>query len=89
MPAGLPLPALKYPEKFLPPNSGIPMTTPGANVTGAKAPAPPPPTMPVEKLIQSMQPEQPLIVDSSSGGGYGSSQSGATSSSSAMPAAPQ
>jgi pilus assembly protein CpaC len=79
MPAGLPLPALKYPEKFLPPNSGIPMTTP----------APPPPTMPVEKLIQSMQPEQPLIVDSSSGGGYGSSQSGATSSSSAMPAAPQ
>ncbi len=88
IPAGQPLPALKYPAKFLPPNSGIPMTTPGANVTGAKPPAPPPPTMPVEKLIQSMQPEQPLIVDSSTGG-YGSSQSGATSSSSAMPAAPQ
>jgi hypothetical protein len=45
--------------------------------------------MPVEKLIQSMQPEQPLIVDSSSGGGYGSSQSGATSGASMGPAAPQ
>ena len=85
IPAGQPLPALKYPAKFLPPNSGIPMTTPDANVTGAKTPLPPPPTMPVEKLIQSMQPEQPLVVDSSSGGGYGSSQSGATSSTSAAP----
>jgi pilus assembly protein CpaC len=89
MPVGQPLPALKYPEKFLPPNSGIPMTTPGADVSGAKAPVPPPPTMPVEKLIQSMQPEQPLVVDSSTGGGYGASQSGATSGTSMAPAAPQ
>ena len=43
-------------------------------------------TMPVEKLIQSMQPEQPMVVDSpSGGGGYGSSQSGSTSSTSAAP----
>ena len=91
IPAGQPLPALKYPDKFLPSNSGIPMTTPGASVTGAKAPTPPPPTMPVEKLIQSMQPEQPLVTDATSNtGGYSSSQSGATSSgSSAAPAAPQ
>ncbi len=86
IPAGQPLPALKYPAKFLPPNSGIPMNNPDANVTGAKTALPPPPTMPVEKLIQSMQPEQPLVVDSpSGGGGYGSSQSGSTSSTSAAP----
>jgi pilus assembly protein CpaC len=90
IPAGQPLPALKYPEKFLPPNSNIPMTTPGPDVTGAKAPAPPPPTMPVEKLIQSMQPEQPLITDSGfSTGSYSATQSGASSGTSAAPAAPQ
>jgi pilus assembly protein CpaC len=91
IPAGQPLPALKYPDKFLPSNSNIPMTTPGANVTGAKAPAPPPPTMPVEKLIQSMQPEQPLVTDSGfTVTGYNAaSQSGASSGTSAAPAAPQ
>jgi pilus assembly protein CpaC len=87
MPVGQPLPALKYPDKFLPPNSGIPMTTPGPDVTGLKAPPPPPPTMPVEKLIQSLQPEQPLVTDS----GYTTSGYGASggSSASAAPAAPQ
>ena len=91
IPAGQPLPALKYPDKFLPSNSNIPMTTPGANVTGAKAPAPPPPTMPVEKLIQSMQPEQPLITDSgyTTTGYSAASQSGASSGAPAAPAAPQ
>ena len=91
IPAGQPLPALKYPDKFLPSNSNIPMTTPGADVTGAKAPAPPPPSMPVEKLIQSMQPEQPLVTDSGyTTGGYSvASQPGASSGSPAAPAAPQ
>ena len=91
IPAGQPLPALKYPDKFLPPNSNIPMTTPGANVTGARSPAPSPATMPVEKLIQSMQPEQPLITDSGyTTGGYSvGSQSGASSGTPAAPAAPQ
>jgi pilus assembly protein CpaC len=90
IPAGQPLPALHYPDKFLPSNSNIPMTTPGRDVTGAKAPAPPPPSMPIEKLIQSMQPEQPLVIDP---GGYnssgGSGSSGATAAASPAPAAPQ
>jgi pilus assembly protein CpaC len=88
IPAGQPVPALKYPDKFLPSNSGIPMTTPGRDATGAKALAPPPPTMPVEKLIQSMQPEQPLVIDSSYSGG-GSYSSGSSQSTPMAPAAPQ
>ena len=68
IPAGAPLPQLKYPEKFLPPNSGIPMHTPD----GTPNPnAPPPPTMPVEKLLESMKPEKPLTDDSLSTGGFG------------------
>jgi pilus assembly protein CpaC len=68
---GQPLPQLNYPEKFLPPNSNIPMTTPGANVTGLKPPPPPPQTIPVEQLIQSMQPEKQLVIDSTyAPGGY-------------------
>jgi pilus assembly protein CpaC len=87
--AGQPLPQVNYPEKFLPPNSSIPMTTPttpttpGASVTGVQ----PPRTMPVEQLIQSMQPEKPLM-DSSSGG-YGSGSSGSSSMSSAPSSTPQ
>ena len=65
IPATEPLPQLKYPDKFLPLNSNIPMTTPGPEVTGAKPLPPRPPTIPVEKLVQSMQPEQPLLIDSS------------------------
>jgi pilus assembly protein CpaC len=65
MPAGAPLPALHYTDKFLPPNSNIPMTNPGPEVTGAKASAASPSTMQVEKLVQSMKPEQPLTIDSS------------------------
>jgi pilus assembly protein CpaC len=87
MPVGAPLPQLKYPDKFLPSNSNMPMTTPGAEVTGAKPLAPRLPTMPVEKLVQSMQPEIPLVIDSSMSatGGSSSSQTGT----SAVPAAPQ
>jgi pilus assembly protein CpaC len=83
IPAGAPLPQLKFPDKFLPPNSNIPMTNPGPEV-----PQPPPtPTMPVEKLIQSMQPEQPLQIDSSmsaSGGGT-STSTGSTSGAATTP----
>lgn len=90
IPAGQPLPALKYPDKFLPPNTGIPMTTPGPDVTGIKPPPPPGPTMPVEKLIQSMQPEQPLVTDSGySTGSYSTSAGASTSAAPAPPAAPQ
>ena len=49
IPAGAPLPALKYPQKFLPPNSGIAMANPGGTeATPLAAPA----TMPVEQLIR-------------------------------------
>ena len=73
IPAGAPLPALNYPEKFLPPNSKIPMTTPGADVTGAKPLQPSPQKIPIEKLMESMKPEKPLVVQS---GGMGSSSGG-------------
>lgn len=68
IPAGAPLPEVKFPDKFLPPNSGTAMLSPGADVTGAKPLPPAPPTMPVEQLIQSMQPEQPLVTNSMSPG---------------------
>ena len=76
MPAGFPLPKLNYPESFLPPNSNIPMTTPGADVTGAKPLPPSPAKIPIEKLMDSMKPEKPLIIQTESGyGGVGSTTS--------------
>jgi pilus assembly protein CpaC len=75
IPAGVPLPTLHYPEPFLPRNSKIPMTTPGADVTGAKPLPPPPPAIPLEKLLESNQPEKPLVIQNgagTSGGGGGS-----------------
>jgi len=75
--AGTPVPELKYPEGFLPPNSPIPMHTPDTKVAGA-APAPPPATIPVEKLIESQKPETPLVVEGGmsvgGGGGAGAAQ---------------
>jgi pilus assembly protein CpaC len=86
IPAGQPLPQLNYPQKFLPPNSKIPMTTPGADVTGAKPPPPPPPTIPVEQLIQSMQPERTLTIEGSySSSGYAPSSMPSTSTTSSTP----
>jgi pilus assembly protein CpaC len=71
IPAGAPLPQLKYPEKFLPPNSGIPMHTPD----GMPHPIPhTPPTLPVEKLIESMKPTKPLTDDGLSTGAFGTAQ---------------
>ncbi len=60
IPVGAPLPALKYPDKFLSSTSGIPMSNPETAQAGG---TPQPATMPVEQLIQSMQPEQPLVID--------------------------
>jgi pilus assembly protein CpaC len=65
IPAGAPLPQVNYPEPFMPSNSNHAMTNPGPSVTGEKPLSDAPPTMPVEKLIESMQPEQPLVIDSS------------------------
>ncbi|WP_109486775.1 type II and III secretion system protein family protein [Occallatibacter savannae] len=74
---GTPVPEIKFPSGFLPPNSTIAMHTPDQKPAGS-APAPPPATIPVEKLIESMKPEQPLVLDSGmgvGGGGGGSSAS--------------
>lgn len=89
IPAGAPLPELKYPDAFLPPISDMPMTNPGASVTGAKPLPPAPSTIPVEQLIQDMQPEQPLMIDSmSAGAAYGSSQNGAAAGAPSQPGTP-
>jgi pilus assembly protein CpaC len=68
--ATTPVPELKFPEGFLPPNSPIPMHTPDTKVAGTAAP-PPPATIPVEKLIESQKPEVPLVVDGGMGVGGG------------------
>jgi pilus assembly protein CpaC len=68
IPVGAPLPEIKFPGEFLPPNSGTAMLSPGADVTGAKPIPPGSPTMPVEQLIQSMRSEQPLVINSMSPG---------------------
>jgi pilus assembly protein CpaC len=79
--AGVPLPTLKFPQKFLSPNSDIPMNTPDAK-TAANTPAPAPPTMPIEKLMDSLKPETPLVIEGA-GGTFGASSSlGGTSAAS-------
>jgi pilus assembly protein CpaC len=88
IPAGAPLPQVNYPEPFLPSNSNHAMANPGPEVTGAKPLAEAPPTMPVEKLIESMQPEQPLIIDTNmTQGGY-ATEGASTGAASSPPAAP-
>ena len=85
IPAGAPLPQIKYPVPFLPSNSDHAMTTPGPEVTGAKPLPATPQTMPVEKLEESMKPEQPLLIDNSmSTGGY-TSQGASTGTATAAP----
>jgi pilus assembly protein CpaC len=76
--AGTAVPELKYPQAFLPPNSDIPMHTPETKATGA--PPPPPATIPVEKLIESMKPETPLVIEGgmSPGGSTGSGTANTT-----------
>lgn len=61
IPVGAPLPDLKYPTKFLPPNSNTSMHNPDEKA----APAPPvtPQAIPVETLQDSMKPETPLVVE--------------------------
>jgi len=82
--AGAPLPELNFPTKFLPPNSSIPMNTPDAK-TPANTMAPAPPSMPVERLIESMKPETPLVIDSGTAT-FGGASGGAATSGSTTPA---
>jgi pilus assembly protein CpaC len=67
LPADAALPDLHYPQKFLPPNSNVPMHHPDERTAETALP-PPPASIPVEKLIESMKPEQPLVIESAKGG---------------------
>jgi pilus assembly protein CpaC len=70
IPAGQPLPNLKYPVSFMAPNSNIPMSNPAS----ATSTAPQPASVPVEQLIESNKPEKPLTSEGSfspAGGGGG------------------
>ncbi len=71
IPAGAPTPELKYPVPFLATNSNMPMHQPDAK-TAENTPAPPPSTVPVEKLLDSMKPERPLIIPGTTGSFGGS-----------------
>ncbi len=84
IPTGAKLPELKYPAKFLPPNSGIPMNTPDAK-TADNTPAPSPTVIPVEKLLDSMKPEPPLEIEGATQGFGASSSSNSTAAPSAPP----
>ena len=72
IPTGVALPKLNYPSDFIPSNSSIPMHTPDDKASGA-ATVPPPATVPVEKLIESMKPEKPLVIESGMNSGGSSS----------------
>jgi pilus assembly protein CpaC len=90
IPVGQTLPELKFPEKFLPANTGIPMNTSDAK-SAANTPETPPASIPIEKLLDSMKPETPLVVEGA--GGFGTSSAaapagGSSTSSSGPPAAP-
>jgi pilus assembly protein CpaC len=85
IPAGAPLPQVNYPVPFMASNSNHPMANPGASVTGAKSLPDTPSTMPVEKLIESMKPEQPLVVEGGmTTGGYTTGQGGAAGAAAAQ-----
>jgi len=68
IPAGAPLPEIKYPDQFLPSASGTPTHTPETSGGAKQAEAAAPTTIPVERLVKSMQPEQPLMINSTSPG---------------------
>jgi pilus assembly protein CpaC len=77
IPAGQPLPELKYTVPFMEPNTGKAMSTPGQSVTGPVPVTPPTPSIPVETLIKSLAPETPLTVKSTTSV-YGSSSPGSS-----------
>jgi pilus assembly protein CpaC len=90
IPAGAPLPQPNFPIPFLPPNSNQAMMNPDATVTGAKPLPAASNAIPVEKLIESMQPEQPLVTDNGYGAtSYGMGQgSSGTGNATTTPASP-
>jgi pilus assembly protein CpaC len=66
IPAGGAVPELKYPMPFLESSILNPVKTPGMAATGPVPVTPPETSIPFEKLIQSMQPEKQLNVNSTS-----------------------
>jgi pilus assembly protein CpaC len=89
IPANVEAQELKYPVAHMPPNSKVPMHTPDAK-TAANTMAPTPATMPVETLIDSMKPEQPLVIQTSTGVFGASSTTGGGGAAAPVPApAPQ
>lgn len=79
------IPTPRYTQPFLPPNSTMPMHQPDTGIGTAQA-APAPATMPVEKLLQSMKPEQQLPAESTTSGTGGGASTG--SSTGTSPAGP-
>ena len=71
IPAASPTPTINYPLQFMPQTSKT-LNNPDAKTQANTLPAAPA-SMPVEKLIESMKPEQQLTTSggSSGGGGYG------------------
>ena len=67
IPSGQPIPALNFPQTFLPPNTTHDMATPGQNVTGPVPATPPVAAIPIESLLKSMEPEKPLTATPGSG----------------------
>jgi pilus assembly protein CpaC len=72
IPAGAPLPKVTTSDKF--PSFGV--TVPGSAQATGTPQTPPPATMPVEKLVESMKPEEPLVIE----GGMSASGASTTSS---------
>jgi pilus assembly protein CpaC len=65
LPAGQPMPDLKFPKKFMEPNTaGTPTRTPGMETTGPVPVHPPQDTIPVEQLIQLQRAPQPTNTQS-------------------------
>jgi pilus assembly protein CpaC len=88
IPAGQAPPEVKFPTKFLPPNSGVAMHQPDEKPAGYTAP-PVPASMPVERLVDSMKPEKPLMIEGAGTTfGTGSSQSAQQSGAGATSAPP-
>jgi pilus assembly protein CpaC len=85
-PAGTATPVLRQPDKYLPPNSNIPMQQPDAKTAENTLP-PTPATMPVEALIKSMTTQRQLIIEGGAGG-FGAGGGAINPVSNASPVAP-
>lgn len=70
IPAGQPLPEVKFPKPFLEPNTKTELRTPGIDTTGPVPVTPPTESLPVETLIESQKPG-PALTD---GKGYSQQQ---------------